>query len=170
MTDQKIRTPADHVPSLAAVLKAEHFSTGERAALKRMAIDGAAPLALHRFMLRYIDDTWQGESWLPEWRSLICSLAIQRDGGFDPHKPMGRALAEARFSEHRLERLLAAKGDTLRRLTLRAARQLAAKGIAADWRQVAELLFSRKPEIREALNRRIARDFYRTIQILKREV
>jgi CRISPR system Cascade subunit CasB len=161
MTDTEIRTPAAHVPAIAAVLRAEHFSTGERAALKRMALDGPAPLALHRFMLRHVDEPWQGEIWMQEWRALICSLSIQRDGGFDPSKPFGKALAEARFSEHRLERLLSAKGETLHQLSLRAARQLAAKGIATDWRQLAELLFSRKPEIRESVNRRIARDYYR---------
>jgi CRISPR system Cascade subunit CasB len=169
MTDKEIRTPAAHVPSLAAVLKSEHFPTGERAALKRMALGGAAPLAFHRFMLRHVDDAWQGESWLSEWRSLICALAIQRDGGFNPSTPLGKALAEARFSEHRLERLLAAKGDTLLQLAIRAARQLAARGIAADWRQMADLLFSQKPEIRESVNRRIARDYYRTIHTQNRE-
>jgi hypothetical protein len=54
MTDMETRSPAAHVPALAAVLKAEHFPTGERAALKRMALDGSAPLAFHRFMLRHV--------------------------------------------------------------------------------------------------------------------
>jgi CRISPR system Cascade subunit CasB len=164
MTDMDNRTPAAHVPALAAVLKAEHFPTGERAALKRMALDGPVPLAFHRFMLRHVDSFWQGESWTPEWRTLICALAIQRDGGFDPSKSLGQTLAEAGFSEHRLERLLSSTGQTMRNLALRAARQLAAKGAATDWRQLAELLFSRNPEIREAVNRRIARDYYRNVQ------
>jgi len=164
MTDKETRTPAAHVPALAAVIKAEHFPTGERAALKRMALDGPAPLAFHRFMLRHVDSRWQSESWTLEWRTLICALAIQRDSGFDPSKPLGQALAEAGFSEHRLERLLAATGETMRSLALRAARQLAAKGISTDWRQLAVLLFSRNPEIREAVNRRLARDYYRTVK------
>jgi len=164
MTDKETRTPAAHVPALAAVIKAEHFPTGERAALKRMALDGPAPLAFHRFMLRHVDSHWQSESWTLEWRTLICALTIQRDGGFDPSKPLGQALAEAGFSEHRLERLLAATGETMRSLALRAARQLAAKGISTDWRQLAVLLFSRNPEIREAVNRRLARDYYRTVK------
>lgn len=164
MTEKETRTPAAHVPELAAVLKGEHFPTGERAALKRMALDGPAPLAFHRFMLRHVDPPWQTEAWIPQWRTLICSLAIQRDGGFDPSKPLGQALAEAGFSEQRLERLLAATGETLRSLSIRAARQVAAKGVAADWRQLTELLFSRNPEIREAVNRRIARDYYRTLE------
>jgi len=164
MTEKKNRSPAAHVPELAAILKAEHFPTGERAALKRMALDGPAPLAFHRFMLRHVDQPWHAEALIPAWRALICALAVQRDGGFDPSKPLGQTLAEADFSEHRLERLLAAGGETLLSLALRAARQIAAKGIAADWRQLAELLFTRDLEIRESVNRRIARDFYRTLQ------
>jgi len=169
MTDVGTRTPAAHVPTLAGVLKAERFPTGERAALKRMALDGPAPLAFHRFMLRHVDPAWQAESWTSEWRALICALAIQRHGGFDPARALGQALAEAGFSEYRLERLLSATGETLRSLALRAARQLAARAIAADWRQLAELLFSRNPEIRESVNRRIARDYYQTTQPQKRE-
>lgn len=164
MIEREIRAPAAHVPAISAVLKAEHFPTGERAALKRMALDGPAPLAFHRFMLRHVDLPWQAESWIPEWRTLVCSLAIQRDGGFDPSNPLGKALAEAGFSEQRLERLLASSGETRRILALRAARQLASKGVSTDWRQMAELLFSRDDEIRESISRRIARDYYRHVQ------
>lgn len=169
MTNAEIRSPAAHIPALAAVLKAEHFPTGERAALKRMALDGPAPLAFHRFMLRHVESAWQGESWLSDWRALICALAIQRDGGFDPSKAFGQALAEAGFSEHRLERLLSSSGETLRSLSLRAARQLASKAISADWRHLADLLFSRNPEIREQVKRRIARSYYRKIDSQNRE-
>lgn len=164
MNESQFRTPSAHIPQLASVLTSENFPTGERAALKRMALDGPAPLAFHRFLLRHVDPPWQADQWIPQWRTLICSLAIQRDGGFDPAKPLGQALAEAAFSEHRLERLLAATGDTLYRLALRAARQVAAKGIVADWRQMADLLFSSDPERREAVNRRIASAYYRTLQ------
>lgn len=163
MTTPESRTPAGHVPSLARVLASEALSNGERAALKRMALEGPAPLALHRFMLRHVDESWQSERWLPDWRAVICALALQRDGGFDPQRPFGQALAEAGFSESRLERLLAASGDTLRALSLRAARQLAAKGGACDWRQFAELIFSRDTDARERVNTKIARDFYRQL-------
>jgi CRISPR system Cascade subunit CasB len=152
------------VASLARALVSEALSNGERAALKRMALDGPAPLALHRFMLRHIDEAWLDERWLPDWRAVICALALQRDGGFDPQRPFGQALAEARFSESRLERLLAAGGDTHRALALRAARQLATKGGACNWQQFAELLFSRDPDARERINTRIARDFYRHLK------
>lgn len=169
MTNPEARTPAAHVPALAALLASAGISSGERAALKRMALDGPAPLALHRLLLAHVDDAWQGERWLADWRAIVCALAIQRDGGFNPATPLGQALAEARFAESRLERLLSASGDTLRALALRAARQVAAKGIACDWRTFTELLFTRDPEYREHINTRIARDFYRTLQSANRE-
>jgi CRISPR system Cascade subunit CasB len=161
MITPEARAPASHVPALARLLAAEEFPNGERAALKRMALDGPAPLALHRLLIHQVDGAWQGEAWLPDWRALICALALQRDGGFTPERPFGQALAEAQFAESRLERMLGATGETLRALALRAARQLAAKDLACDWRQFADLLFSRNPEARERINVRIARDFYR---------
>jgi CRISPR system Cascade subunit CasB len=164
MNTPEPRWPSAQVPALARALADPHFSNGERAALKRMGLEGPAPLALHRFILRHVDEAWQGEHWTPRWRALICALAIQRDGGFDPSRPWGQALAEARFAESRLERLLAAQGDTQLTLALRAARQLAAKGIACDWRQLADLIFSSDPEIRERINTRIARDYYRNLK------
>lgn len=164
MTTPEARTPAAQVPGLAALLASAGISNGERAALKRMALDGPAPLALHRLLLAQIDDQWQAERWITDWRTLICALAIQRDGGYNPATPLGAALGEARFAESRLERLLAASDDTLRTLALRAARQVAAKGIACDWRQFADLLFAGTPEFRERINTRIARDYYRTLQ------
>lgn len=167
MTNPDARSPAGHVPALAALLAGTGLSNGERAALKRMALDGPAPLALHRLMLAHVDERWQGERWLPEWRTVICALAIQRDGGHNPAKPLGEALAEARFAESRLERLLAASDETLRVLALRAARQVAAKGIACDWRSFADLVFARDPDYRERTNIHIARDFYRAQDKLK---
>lgn len=169
MTSPEARIPAAHVPALAALLASAGISNGERAALKRMALDGPAPLALHRLLLAHVDDAWQGERWLANWRAVLCALAIQRDGGFNPATPFGQALAEAHFAESRLERLLSASGDTLRALALRAARQVAAKGIACDWRTFADLLFTPDDEQRERINTRIARDFYRTQQSANRE-
>lgn len=167
MTIPDVRAPAAHVPALARLLSGDRIPNSERAALRRMDLHGPAPLALHRVLLHHIDETWQGETWLADWRTLICAMALQRDGGFDPRLPFGRALAVARFAESRLERLLVASDDTLRTLALRAARQLSAKGVACDWRQFAELLFSRLPEARERINIRIARDFYRDLKTME---
>ncbi|EXI66606.1 MAG: CRISPR type I-E protein CasB/Cse2 [Candidatus Accumulibacter adjunctus] len=158
------RSPSAHVPAMARTLADPHFPNGERAALKRMGLEGPSPLALYRFILDEVDEPWQSDTWTRRWRALLCALAIQRDGGFDPSRPWGKALAEAGFAESRLERLLAAQGDTQLTLALRAARQLAAKGLACDWRQLADLIFSTDPEIRERINTRIARDYYHNLE------
>ncbi len=148
--------PSSQIPKLASVLKADYFPKGDRAALKRMALDGPAPMAFHKFVVTYVTPAFQDD---PRWRPILCALAIQRDGGFNPALPFGVALADVRFSEHRLERLLAATDETLQALGLRAARQIAAKGVACDWRQFADLIFSGSDAIRS----RIARDFYKTL-------
>ncbi|MBF0528784.1 MAG: type I-E CRISPR-associated protein Cse2/CasB [Deltaproteobacteria bacterium] len=157
------------VREMAEVLAGENFPIGERAALKRMGIDGAAPLAFHRFVIKYIEDAYQNGPWRADWRTLICAMARQRNGGFNPAISLGQALAEAGYAESRMERLLSANGDTLRALILRAARQLTAKDVAIDWSQLAELLFCRDPESREKINTRIARDFYRSTPFKNRE-
>jgi len=164
MNTPEPRWPSAQVPALARALGDPRLANGERAALKRMGLEGPAPLALHRLILLRVDEDWQGEHWTPRWRALVCALAIQRDGGFDPSRPWGQALAEAHFAESRLERLLAAQGETQLALSLRAARQLAAKGIACDWRQLADLIFSSDPEMVERIKTRIARDYYRNLQ------
>jgi len=169
MTNPEQRTPAAHVPKLAALLSSAGISNGERAAFKRMALNGPTPLALHRLLLTHVDEDWQGEYWLSDWRTLICALAIQRGGehgGYQPDTSLGKALAQASFSEMRFERLLATSGDTLRALSLRAARQVATKSIACDWRMLASLLFARNPEHRERVNMTIARDFYHTLDAI----
>ena len=56
MISPETRSPAAHVPALAALLARAGISNGERAALKRMALDGPAPLALHRLMLAQVDE------------------------------------------------------------------------------------------------------------------
>ena len=74
------------------------------------------------------------------------------------------ALAEADYSEARLERLLAAENETLHALALRAARYLAAQGIGCDWADIARLLVARSDDSIAAATHRIATDYYRTLR------
>ena len=155
------RSPAQHIPTLAAALDREGFPKGDRAKLRRMGAAGPAPLAFHRFVIRHVDARWQGEHWIPAWRTLICALAIPARSAYDPRTPLGLALAKVRFSEGRFERLVASDGATFHTLLLRAARQLSAKGQRADWRIAAALLFAPNETARDAVNLRFARDYYR---------
>ena len=154
--------PSDQVPALMRVLHAPHFSRGDRAALKRMAVKGLTPLAFERFLLRHLDPQWQGEAHRPSWRTVLSALALQRgDSSYSPAVPLGRALEQAGYSELRLERLLGAEGSVLHVLALRAARVLAAKSAPCDWREFCALLFAAPGASRERINSRIAREFYR---------
>lgn len=159
--DAEVKHPADLVPRLATVLYEEGFPNSERARLKRMGISGPTPLAYHRFLLRHVPDRWQDKSQALAWRTLITALAQQHQAPHNPSVPFGKALAECNYSERRLESLLAAEERVLATLTLRAANRLSARRARCNWKDIAQLLFTRDDESREQVNQRIARDFYR---------
>ncbi len=76
---------------------------------------------------------------------------------------LGRALAEARFSELRLERLL--RGDEASQLehVRLTARFLAAKGQAVEPTHLARLILEDDPERAETLRRDIARAYFHSL-------
>jgi|GEM_PF-821186 len=154
--------PTDLVPRLAAVIHGEAFPNGERARLKRMGLKGPPPLSYHRFLLRQVPAQWQGERLALSWRTLITALAQQHQNPHLPSVPFGSALVDCRYSELRLESLLAAEGRVLATLTVRAATRLAAARVRCNWRDIGWLLFAEGDETRERVNQRIARSFYRT--------
>lgn len=152
------------IARLAGILSSEHFPSGDRAALKRMAPDQRPPLAFYRLAFRELPEGWESRRFA--WQTLTAGLALASNQG-NPHnrnQPLGRALAEQGYSEARLERLLAAEGDTLHILLLRAARFLAAKGETVDWTDAARLLLTSSDGGKEQIRREIARDFYRNLK------
>nr|WP_269490056.1 type I-E CRISPR-associated protein Cse2/CasB [Alkalilimnicola ehrlichii] len=149
-------------PHLAAALHHQAFPNGDRARLKRMGVTGPTPLAYHRFLLRHIPHRWQREGLEMGWRTLVAALARQHHNPHAPDISLGRALADSGYSEARLESLLAAEGRVLATLTLRAATRLAAQRARCNWKDTARLLFAFDDEARERINRKIARDYYRT--------
>lgn len=155
------RWPSEHIPQLMRIVHADHFPSGDRGALKRMVPQGPAPLAFERLMLRHIAHGSHDGSYRAMWRTVVAALALQRGAeAFSPATRFGAALQQAGYSEARLERLLAADGEALHTLALRAARLLAAKRIACDWREFAELLFACTSAARERINTRTARAYY----------
>ncbi len=159
---ENVSSPADLAPRLAAIIHTEGFSNRDRATLKRMSSRGPTPLAYHRFLLRHVPEPWQDPSFDLGWRTLIAGLAKHHDNPHTSNRPFGRALAEAGYSELRLERLLAAEGYVLATLSLRASTLLATQRAHSNWRDLAWLLFSPTDISREHANRQIARAFYRT--------
>ncbi len=143
---------------IAATLGSEHFPTGERAALRRMSPGQPPPLYFYRFALRHLPEGWERNE--PDWGTLTAGIALMVPHAHQPGRGLGTALGEAGYSEGRLERLLQSEGDTRRTLFLRAVRFLAAKAQPFDWLDGAQLLLTINQEKREAVHRRIARDFY----------
>lgn len=144
---------------VAGMISSENFSSGDRAALKRLAPDRPPSLAFYRFCFLHLPEGWQNN--LGAWQTLLAGLALM---GTQPHRldrPVGQALAEHRYSEARLERLLVAQDDVLYTLTLRLARFLAAKGESVNWLDLANLLLTKDHDKQQAVRLKIAGDYYR---------
>jgi len=150
---------ASLVRHLASTIAAEHFPTGDRAALRRLNPDAMPNLAFYRFAFRHLPQNW--ESRRAAWTALVAGIALMCPKPHRPDRSAGLALAETGYSEKRLERLLAAEGDTLHTLLLRAARFLAAKNEACNWVDFAHLLLDTNPENARL---KIARDYYRNLR------
>lgn len=153
---------ASSIARIAGLMSSNQFPTGERASLRRMAPGQIPPLGFYRFAMRYLPEGWERN--LDEWTVLVAGMAIMAPNAHDPRRGFGTALAISGYSEARLERLLSAEGETRRTLVLRAARFLAAKGVAFNWVDAAAFLLTRHDELREQIHRRIARDYYRENQ------
>ncbi len=144
---------------LAAIIASEDFPTGDRAALKRLTPGVEPPLAFYRFAFRHLEDGWPARKGV--WMTICAGIALMCPSPHRPDRPVGQALAEVRYSEARLQRLLDAEGEVLQTLVLRAARFLAAKGEAVNWADFARLLLTEDPAKREDVHLRLARDYYR---------
>jgi CRISPR system Cascade subunit CasB len=152
------------IGKLAGILASDDFPTGERAALKRMNPGLTPPLAFYRFAFHHLPEHWEHRQ--TEWVTLVAGIALMHPSPHQSDLPAGQVLAKAGYAESRLERLLAAEDETLETLLLRAARFLAAKGAPLNWTDFARLLLAgRDSGQREAARLRIARDFYRELDL-----
>lgn len=150
------------ISHLAHVLNGDHFPTGERAALRRMAPSSEPGLAYWRLWPIWLRRDPPPDVQTSAWSVIVAGLALMSPSGHQRGHPFGKALADAGFSDFRLERLLAADDDTTRlQLFARALRFVAAKGTGFDWTTVAAWLLA-GPETRATIARSIARDFYRS--------
>ncbi len=143
---------------VAGVLSSTGFPTGTRAALKRMEPAHALPLTFYAFSLKHLPEGWERNP--GDWATIVSAMAIMAPAIYRADTGLGKALARNGYSEARLERLLAAEGDTLRTLFLRAARFLASKQQPFNWTDAGQLFLFRDSKGLERLRLRIARDFY----------
>lgn len=146
------------VGRLASILENDRFPTAERATLRRMMPGQTLPLAFYRFAFKNLPEQWQ--RFLDEWVSLVAGISLMSPNAHNPEVGLGIALADAGYSEARLERLLASTDEVRRVLFLRAVRFLAAKAKPFNWVEGAQFLLTKDKDKLEALQLSIARDFY----------
>lgn len=143
---------------LAGVISSENFPNGERAALKRLTPRLPPSLTFYRFAFRHLPKEWEMQQ--AEWMAVVSGLALMCPEPHRPGRPTGRALAETGYSETRLERLLAAQGEELHILVMRAVRFLAAKAESVNWVDFARLLLTRNKGKLQNVRFKFARDYY----------
>ncbi|SRR5690606_12976128 len=157
--DERPTSLGARVGRLAAIIGNGNYPAGDRAALKRWAPGQPTPLAYYRLWLRDAGDelpAGQNEAWM----TVAWGLALMGEGGHRPGRPLGQVLAQTGYHEARLERLLEAPDELRIELFMGLVRFLAAKGEGFDWTGAAAFMLAGEPEAREAVRRRIARDYY----------
>lgn len=157
--------PPDGLPKviaqLAGFLGSAGLSNGDRATLRRMYFNQPPPLGFYKLALTRLPSGWDaGQQTRRDWMVIVSGMCLMYPNIHRGDQPLGIELARAHYAESRLERLLAAEGDTRRTLVLRSVRFLASRHTAFDWNDVAGLLLTRDPDKVERLQRRIAGHFY----------
>ena len=167
-TDEDI-PPWEAVGRAAGKLDPENeqgLSNADQAALRRIDPDTPVTPTLWKILFDLDQDgSPKGvpqTTWEQRWATLLMGMA-HCAGLHDYDVPLGRALAEAGWSETRFVRLMEADEDTLPVLIRRMAQYLASKQQAADWDDVRQLLFVQSGNKAEGVRLRIARPYYRTL-------
>lgn len=143
----------------------ERGATGDLAALRRLNPDRPRAGAFFRLMALAPGDPLErpGDRF-GRWGLVVWMLA--QTPGARSGRPLGAALADADFSEVRMNRLLAARGDGFRAQVRRLVRFVAHKSSGAPYRELGELILCEGVhETRaERLRLSIARDYWRHAQ------
>lgn len=126
--------------ALAAAI--ECASTGERAALARLAPDQPlrpqAIAALSRALLAagLAPENWRPATW-QRWALIAHGIAL---AGHDGAGRLGAQLARASVAESRVTRLLTARGDAFTQLLPRLLRLLTSQGVRPNWYELGPLI------------------------------
>ena len=124
--------PAQVVNKIAALLRADYFGNGPRAALRRMDPEMLAEPVLQRLLADYVPDSWLLNHGMADWSLIVHALALGSPDHLLGAKSLGAALAQAQYSESRLARLLQASRAQVNDVLPRACRFLVAKGEALN--------------------------------------
>ncbi len=155
------------VNKAAGLLASEALSNGDRAALRRISPDKPFTPALWKVLYRLkragAPVGIGSETREHRWATLLMGMAFcisPHSNLHDYHVPLGRALAEAGWSELRFVQLLRAEGKALDVHVRRVAQYLASKSQKANWAHVADLLFNQSNEWAEKTRLSISRSYY----------
>jgi len=142
------------------------LSTGDLAQLRRISPEEPFTPALWKLLLEFVPEPWVQSGDRDEnerrWAALFMGMAMTA-GLHNPSVPLGRALAEAGWSELRFVRLMRDRGESLHERIRRVAAYLDSKQQEADWTDMAHLLRNQEGEWAEKHRRRISRDYYRAL-------
>jgi CRISPR system Cascade subunit CasB len=152
---------AASVARVAALLSQPHYPGAERAALRRWAPGQPVPMAFYRLWLKHLATELPIESRTNDWMLIVWGLALAGGDTHQPTRALGEALAQSRYSEARLDRLLSAPEELRADLVTSLVRYLAAQGQRWNWVELAALLLTNTPDERESPRRRIAEAYYR---------
>ena len=164
---------AQAVGKMANLMKTEgRMSTGDLAELRRISPDRPFTPALWKLLIRIGAQQPLGGLKESTYERRMATLAMGM--AFcarlhDYHVPLGRALADAGWSELRFVRLMEARGEKLEVHIRRMAQYLASKSQAANWTDVAWLLLGQDWSTAEETRLRISRSYYGALYAREQE-
>jgi len=139
------------------------MSSGNIAELRRISSDNPFTPALWKVLFDYdLEHAWLGldqDTYERRMATLLMGMA-HCAGLHDYGTSLGRALAEAGWSELRFVRLMEARGETLESLIRRLAQYLASKGQSANWVGIAWLLLQQEGDKAEKTRLNVSRSYY----------
>ncbi|MBN2358789.1 MAG: type I-E CRISPR-associated protein Cse2/CasB [Deltaproteobacteria bacterium] len=153
---------------LAHAIESE-LSPGDVAELRRLEPGDPSAPAFWKVIAAHIEPKWKLPPTEPgrstaerQWAALLSAMA-RLQGMHDQRQRLGHALAQAQLSELRFDRLLRAHDEALLDQLRSTVHFVAAKGVAVNCRDLADLLLSDGTERAEKVRRRLARDYFTTI-------
>jgi CRISPR system Cascade subunit CasB len=146
------------IGTLATMMANRVIGAGDLADLRRLDIPAPDRPIFWRLLSGCIaSDRTLSDAEESRWAMILSGMARL------PHsrgRRLGETLAEADYSEGRLMKLLRTEGVNLAPLVRRTCIFLASKGQEVDWVDFAQFILATDPEKREAIRRRIARNYY----------
>jgi CRISPR type I-E-associated protein CasB/Cse2 len=150
------------VAGLAGVIGHDKFPKGDLAELRRLRPETPPP-AYWRLLFDRVPEDWRREERQERaWAIVMSGMAVMAPRVHASSTPLGRVMARIGGStaESRLWQLLRVRGEPLEDHIRILARFLAAKEERIDWADLARLLLIADEGKRDAVCRKLARDFY----------